>query len=280
MALARRPARRLRFVVALLVLASLTLITLDASGNGRPALQGLRGGFGAALAPVQSGIHAALRPIGDFFTGAVDYGKLRAENQRLRTELDRMEATSASAAFEQQQASQVLALQHLPFASGVPKVTAQIIGVGSSNFSSSITVDRGRAAGAVVGQPVVAGGGLAGTVVAVTARTATITLVTDPSFVVGVRLPGHNTGSAAGQGPADGLKVTVLPASAPSPTLHKGEILLTSGLSMEDFPAGIPVGRISSVSVPPGETEPVATLKPFVDAASLGYVDILLWSPQ
>jgi rod shape-determining protein MreC len=267
-------------VVALLVLVSLTLISLDASGRGRSTLQGVRGAFNAVLAPVQSGIHAALRPVGNFFTGAVDYGRLQAENTLLRTELDQLRATEASAAFYQQQADQVLALQHLPFVAGIPKVTAQIINIGSSNFSASVTIDRGRSAGVLVGQPVVAAGGLAGSVVAVTAHTARVDLITDPRFVVGVSLPDHNTGSAAGQGPGDSVRVTVVPASAPVPKLHRGEILSTSGLQMELFPPGIPVGRIATVAVPPGELEPVATVTPFVNAARLGYVDVLLWSPQ
>ncbi|MHB8504385.1 MAG: rod shape-determining protein MreC, partial [Acidimicrobiales bacterium] len=152
--------------------------------------------------------------------------------------------------------------------------------VGSSNFAASVTIGRGRSSGILAGQPVVAGGGLAGSVTAVTAHTATVELITDPLFVVGVRLPEGNTGSAAGQGPGGALRVTVLAASAPTPTLRKGAILSTSGLQMEDVPPGIPVGRIATVSVPPGETEPVATLTPLVNAARLGYVDVLLWSPQ
>lgn len=279
MAVTRRPTR-LRFLVAFLVLASLTLITLDASGHGKRALQGARNTFNSALAPVQSGIHAALRPVGDFLTGAADYGRLEAQNRKLRAELAQVRNREVAAGFAQQQADQVLALDHLPFAAGVPKVMAQVIDVGGSNFSSTITVDRGRDAGVVAGQPVVAAGGLAGSVTSVTAHDATITLLTDPSFVVGVRLPDRNTGSAQGRGGSSPLQVTVLPSSAPTPKIHKGKVLLTSGLSMEGFPAGIPVGRVTAVSTPPGETEPVASLKPLVHPAGLGYVDILLWSPQ
>lgn len=279
MAVVRRPAR-LRFLVAFLVLVSLTLITLDASGHGKSALQGARNAFNTVLTPVQSGIHAALRPVGNFLTGAADYGQLQAENRRLRSELAQVRASQVAAGFAQQQADQVLALHHLPFASGIRDVTAQVINVSGSNFSSTLTVDRGRDSGVVLGQPVVAAGGLAGSVSAVTAHTATIKLLTDPSFVVGVHLPGGNTGQAAGRGGSSPLQVTVLPASAPAPRIHKGQVLVTSGLSMEGFPAGIPVGRVTAVSTPPGETEPVATLRPLVAPAQLGYVDILLWSAQ
>ena len=279
MAVVRRPAR-LRFVVAFLVLVSLTLVTLDASGHGRQALQGVRDAVGTVLAPVQSGIHAALRPVGNFITGAVDYGRLEAENERLRAEVSSLQSERAGAAFAEASADQVLALHHLPFAAGVPKLTAQIIDLGGSNFASTVTVDRGRDSGVVVHQPVVAAGGLAGWVSAVTAHTATVELLTDPRFVVGVALPDHNTGSANGRGAASPMQVSVLPSSYPAPKLRVGETLLTSGLSMEGFPAGIPVGRVSAIHTPDGETEPVVSLRPLVDASGLGYLDILLWSPQ
>lgn len=279
MALVRRPSR-LRFVVAFLVLVSLTLITLDVSGRGSGALRSARSGFNAAITPVQQAIHAALRPVGNFFTGAAEYGTLRADNARLRQELAQAQVQQSAAAYAQQQADEVLALAHLPFAAGIPSVTAQVINLGSSNFAATVTVGRGRDNGVKVGEPVVAAGGLAGTVSAVTARSATVTLVTDPSFVVGVTLPRGNTGSAVGQGPGQPMKVTVLPASAPTPVIKVGSVLSTSGLSMEAFPAGIPVGRVTAASVPAGQTDPVVSLQPLVDAASLRYLDILLWSPQ
>jgi rod shape-determining protein MreC len=278
-ALARRPSR-VRFVVAFLLLASLTLITLDASGNGNATLRSARRGATSVLTPVQQAIHDVLRPIGNFLTGAVDYGKVEAENVRLRNQLDQLRNAEAQSAFAQQQAQELLRSQNLPFVGGITQIPAQVIDVGSSNFASTVTVNKGSAAGVKVNEPVVAAGGLAGSVSAVTARTATITLLTDPTFVVGVRLAEGNTGSAAGQGPGDDLKVTVLPADAPTPIEKKGEILSTSGLAMENFPAGIPVGRISSVAVPAGETEPVISLHPLVNAAALQYVQILLWSPQ
>ncbi len=262
------------------MLVSLTLLALDASGHGRSAVRAARDAFTTVLAPVQTGIHAALRPVGNFITGAVDYGQVEAQNRHLRAEIAGLRNTAAAAGFARQQADEVLGLQHLPFVDGIPKVTAQVIDIGGSNLSSTVTVDRGRDAGVVVGQPVVAAGGLAGSVSAVTAHTATVTLLTDPSFVVGVALPEHNTGSAAGRGGSSPMQVTVLPTSAAAPKLHRGEVLFTSGLSMEDFPAGIPVGRVTSVSTPTGETEPVVDLRPLVDPAGLGYVDILLWSPQ
>jgi rod shape-determining protein MreC len=275
-----RRRSRFRFLVAFLVLVSLTLITVDASGNGSAALGGLRSGFSSVLDPVQQGVHDALRPVGDFLSGAVDYGKLQAENTRLRNELAQLRDQQASSAYAQQQADQLLHQEHLPFVQGIRQVPAAVIDVGASNFAASVTIDRGTSSGVRVGEPVVAAGGLAGSVSATTSHTATVTLLTDPTFVVGVSLPGGNTGSAHGQGPADPLAVTVLPTAAPVPKVRPGETLSTSGLSMENFPAGIPVGRVASARVPAGETEPSIQMRPLVNAETLHFVQVLLWSPQ
>jgi len=277
---ARRPPSRFRLLVVFLVLISLTLITLDASGNGNAVLRGTRSAFATVLDPVQQGLHDALRPVGNFLTGAIDYGALEAQNTRLRSELTRLRNQEAQAAFSQQQADQVLAEAHLPFLGAIKSVSAEVIDLGSSNFASTVTVDKGTSSGVKAGEPVVAAGGLAGTVTAATSSTATVLLLTDPTFVVGVSLPGGNVGSATGQGEGEGMKVVVLPSSAKAPVLKKGEILSTSGLSTEKFPPGIPVGRISGVTSTQGEADPTATLQPLVDVGTLGVVQILLWSPQ
>ncbi|HLH47207.1 MAG TPA: rod shape-determining protein MreC [Acidimicrobiales bacterium] len=279
MAVVRRPSR-FRFLVGFLVLVSLTLITLDASGKGSSTLRGLRSGFSSVLSPVQSGIHDALRPVGNFFTGAVDYGHLQAENTRLRDEIAQLRTAQAASAYAQQQADELLHQANLPFAHGIKQVPAEVIDVGSSNFASAVTIDKGTSSGVEVGEPVVAAGGLAGTVAQATSHTATVTLITDPTFVVGVTLPDGNTGSAKGQGAGNRLTVTVLPSNAPTPNVKVGQTLSTSGLSMENYPPGIPVGRVVSAKVPPGETEPAISLRPLVNAAALQYVQVLLWSPQ
>lgn len=280
MAIARRRPARFRFVVAFLILVSLTLITLDASGSGNGALTGARRVFDSVLDPVQDGVHDALRPIGNFLGGAVDYGRLRAENEQLRREVAGLRDQQASAAFDEQRADQVLKQADLPFANGIAHVTAAVVNVGSSNFAATVTIDKGTRSGVVVGQPVVSAGGLAGDVTAVTGDSATVTLVTDPSFYAGVRLPDGNIGLAEGRGPGNSMAVKVVPSNASTPVLKKGQTLLTSGLSLENYPPGIPVGRVVSAKVPLGETEPDIEIRPLVNAATLQVVQVLLYSPQ
>lgn len=279
MAVYRRSSRT-RYLVAVLVLGALTLVTIDARSNGTGVTADLRSKVHDVFSPLQSGTHAVLRPIGDFLSGALDYGSLKKENQRLRNQVASLEHQQVQAAAEQAAAEQVLAEQHLSFLGGIPTVTVQIIDDGSSNFETAITVNKGTSDGIATGQPVVAAGGLVGSVESVSAHTATIVLMTDPTFVVGVRLAGGNTGSAEGSGRGQSLNVSVITTNQAPPSMKKGDTVVTSGLNGEKFPPNIPVGRVLSASTPPGAPEPDITLVPLVNLSRLSYLQVLLWSPQ
>lgn len=279
MAVYRRSSRN-RYVVAVLVLAALTLVTIDARSNGTGVTADLRSKVQDAFSPLQRATHAVLRPIGDFLTGAVDYGSLKKENERLRDQVASLERQRVQAAAEQASAEQVLQEQNLSFVGGIPTVTVQVIDDGSSNFETFITINKGTDSGIAAGQPVVAAGGLVGSIQSVGAHTATVVLITDPSFVVGVRLAGSNTGSAEGTGRGRPLTVSVITTNQQPPAMSKGTAVVTSGLNNEKFPPNIPVGKVLSAKTPPGASEPDITLSPLVNLNSLSYLQVLLWSPQ
>jgi rod shape-determining protein MreC len=264
-----------------LVLAALTLVTIDARSNGSGVLSDARSKVSDAFSPLQRATHAALRPIGNFLSGALNYGSEKAENQRLRQDLANQQVQAAVTQAEQIQYEQLFTLLHLPFAKGIPYVTAQVIDNSPSNFETTITINKGRSDGIADGQPVVAAGGLVGTVQLTSSHQATIVLITNPNFVVGVSLPQGNVGSAQGLGRTEPMKVTVVPTSNTAvPRLHKGDILLTSGLDTEKFPKGIPVGRVTQVSTSPTDPEPDITITPTVDLGNLSYLNVMLWAPQ
>jgi rod shape-determining protein MreC len=275
-----RRSNRTRYVLAVLVLAALTLVTIDARSNGTGVLSDIRGKVSDGFSPLQRATHSALQPIGNFLTGALDYGSLRSENQRLRNQVASLQQQSVQSAAQQAAAQQVLAEQHLPFLGAIPTVTAAIIDNGSSNFETSVTIDKGTSSGVAAGQPVVAANGLVGSVQSAGAHTAVVVLLSDPTFAVGVQLPGSNIGTAEGVGMADPLKVTVDSTSLPAPKVKVGQELVTSGLNFEKFPPNIPVGKVTVASNPPGQAEPDISLAPLVDLQQLSYVQVLIWAPQ
>jgi rod shape-determining protein MreC len=117
-----------------------------------------------------------------------------------------------------------------------------------------------------------------GSVTEVSSHLATVALLDDPSFTVGVRVVASNVvGAAAGQGLGNPLDVQDINVGA---SVKPGDQLVTSGLQLEHFPAGIPVGRVVSALSPPGELQQVISMTPLVDLADLQFVRVLLWSPQ
>jgi rod shape-determining protein MreC len=264
-----------RYVVAALLLASLTLITLDARGSG--ALKSVRNGVQTVLTPVENGVHAALRPVGNFLTGAAEYGSLKAKYDKLSSEYATAEAQAAANAYESQQLKEANEQFNVPFATGVAQLSASVIGQPESNFDQVVTIDKGTSSGVGVSQPVVGRGGLIGQIASAAHGTASVELLTQPGFTCGAALAEGNIGIVRGEGVGRDLQMTVQPNAGKVATLKKGQEIYTSNVG-GSFPAGIPIGKIVSVDTSTAST--TATIAPAVNTSDLSFVDILLWSAQ
>jgi rod shape-determining protein MreC len=272
----RRPSRS-RFVLLVLVLTAITLVTLDSRSGGKGWTGSVRSGVHDAFAPVQDATHSVLQPVGDFFTGVVHYGDVKQENARLRDQLAKARSQQLQAADAQRELQLLLDQQHLAFAGNTPTVAAEVVDTSSSNFEESVQINKGKDAGIAVNMPVVTGGGLVGRVASVSAKRATVLLITDPTFGVGVRLPTGETAVASGTGRDNPIRVDLI---APSVKLNVGDTMVTSGLQLERFPKDIPVGKVHTVSQAPGALQEAVTITPVVDLSRLEFVQVLQWSPQ
>ncbi|MGH9058701.1 MAG: rod shape-determining protein MreC, partial [Acidimicrobiales bacterium] len=200
MALSRRSARP-RYTLALLVLASVTVITLGYRAGGSGWLSGARNVAHDVFAPVQSAATSAFRPVANFFRGAAGYGSLQAENAKLRQENTKLKATAAQASIYQSQSAALHRQVALPFAPGIRKIVTGVISGAPSNFQDTVELDKGTAAGVKVGMPAVSGTGLVGRVVQASSSRSTVQLVTDPSSNTGVRFGSKGlVALATGQG--------------------------------------------------------------------------------
>ena len=65
-----RESRRLRTIIGLLILTSVTLIVLSLKGGGATVRTGAQGVMG----PVQNAVASVTRPVRDFFTGLGSIG--------------------------------------------------------------------------------------------------------------------------------------------------------------------------------------------------------------
>jgi rod shape-determining protein MreC len=273
-----RRSRRHRFVLVLLVLTSITVITLDFRDGGNGALESIRSGGREAFAPVQSAVKGVLSPVGDFFGGIARYRSVRAENARLRAEVERARMESVRAADAERERELLTRLANLDFAEDLRDIPARVIDNAPSNFQRTVTLDRGAEAGVTVGMPVVTDAGLVGRVVEVTANRSTVLLVTDRSSRVGVRLAtSRDIGALAGGGARSLMALDLINIDT---AVSEGEAVLTSGLDQGILPPQIPVGRVRSARVPEGALTQEVLVEPFVDFGRLELVRILVWTPR
>jgi rod shape-determining protein MreC len=265
-------------VLAVLVLASVSLITLDVRGGGKNAIDRVKTWATDAFDPVRAGVDDATRPVAGFFAGAFDASSVQTANAKLREQLGSLEEQLDQQADLERKIGELQNLYDLRFANGIPEVVADVVDLGTSDFAETIDIDKGTSSGVDKGMPVVSGQGLMGTVVQAGRNESTVQLITDPNSSVSVRY--GNAGNVAvvgGQGPGKALTVLQLP---PVTDVTKGDLLKTSGLSNGLFPEGIPVARVNSSTSTAGSVQQSVTANPVAQLSDPQYVAVLEWEPQ
>jgi rod shape-determining protein MreC len=261
-----------------LVVASIAIITLDYRGQAHDPVRWAKRGAHDVFAPVQRGVDDIVRPIGSFLSGAVHAGALETQNAKLNREVGALQRRALAEQSIENTVRALERLDRLPWTAGIPSVTAEITALSPSDFAATVQLDKGSTAGVAVGMPVVGGAGLVGQVIEVWSSGSTVRLVTDVRSSVGVRFgTAGDLALAQGSGIGRPLAVNLI---APGTTLHKGEVLTTSGLQGAQFPPDVPVARVKSFSSTPSATEEAVTAQPLADLAVLSYVDVLQWQPS
>ena len=263
-------------MLVLLVLTAVTLITLDQRGAGGGLISGARDGARDAIAPVQTAVDDAFRPIGDWWSGVSDSAGLKSENSRLRKQLADARSRALAAGPARRENEQLKQLTQLPFVGGIPTVATQIVSASPGNFVSSVELNKGTDAGIAVGNPVVAGQGLVGRITSASKQRSTVLLLTDPASEVGVRLETGEPGVAKGR--AGNNLLTLDFVSPDVEDVRKGGVVTTAGLQNALFPAGLPVASVVSVEKTAGDLDQKITLRPLVNVGRLEFLDVLMWT--
>lgn len=271
-----RPSRSL--MVALL-LACLTLITLDYHGGSDSPMEPARRAVGEVFGPVESGTAAAIRPftaVPQWFRSRDslrnDVAQLQAENSRLRSQV-------ATVDYDRNRLAEFDGLTAAADDLGYALVPARVVGVGpAQSFSRTVTIDAGSQAGLTPDMTVLNNDGLVGRILRVTRTTATVLLILDAASVVGGRVGRsmevgflHGRGDLGKQGRLDLelIDESVVPA--------RDDSVVTWG-SRDGAPyvSGIPVGRVTSVFSSLRETSQHAVIEPYVDFGSLDLVGVVV----
>lgn len=280
----RPDSGRSRAVLILLVLASVTIITLDArhDTSGSP-VDPLRSAVGSVLGPVEDGASTALHPltsIPDHF-GNVD--ALRHDNAALQTRIDTLTTRLRAEQANNQRNVELNRIGQFAAVQDYDVVPAQVIAMGpAQSFSRTVTIDAGRQQGVVPDLTVINGEGLVGRVIAANATTATVLLIVDRDSTVGGRLSrSMELGFLTGDGSLSGTGALELSLVDHSVSPHVGDEVVSWGShNHAPYLPGIPIGKVVSVHSSPADLTQTAQIRPYVDFSSLDVVGVVVRAGQ
>lgn len=271
--------RRARTVLVLLLLASFVVITLDARRPADSPVDPLRTAAGAVFGPLETVTATVTGPL----TGVVGYfdgvGDLRAANQRLEEENDRLRSRLRTTQFVQNRAAGVDRLVAAARRQDHEVVPAEVVAMGGAqSFSRTVTIDAGRRDGVRPDMTVLNGEGLVGRVIGASATSATVLLVIDPESVVGGRVGSSmELGFIAGEGDIGDrgrLRLELVDRIAQP---AKGDTVVTWGSrNGAPYVAGVPIGTVTAVHTSPRELSKTLILQPFVDFSSLDVLGVVV----
>jgi rod shape-determining protein MreC len=273
------PEQRARRVFAVLVLACLTLITLDVKAGASSPIDPLRDAVGNVVGPAESATASAVRP----FTNLTDAFRanhtLRSDLARLEAENDGLRGRLAAEPLDRRRLDELDGLTRTVAETGYSMVAARVVAMGPmQSFSRTVTIDAGTTSGLRADMTVLNNDGLVGRVVRATRTTATVLLIVDTDSVVGGRL-GTNLeiGFLRGRGSVDDGGRLALDLVDNSVVPSKDDVVVTWG-SKDGVPyvAGIPIGRVESVVSSPRQSSRLAVIRPFVDFTALDVVGVVV----
>ena len=281
MAVAQRSGRS-RYRLLLLILTAATLLTLDFRGFG--PLETAQSRVRDVLEPVVSAVDVVLGPVAEVWTVMFSYNDLQEENAQLRDEVDRLSSADIRSAAQQDAFDRLLAATAVTYVEGVERLTATVLRDSPGNFDDDVmSIDVGRRHGVAPGMAVVTSAGFVGRVESVDAVSSTVTVVSDPSLVIGVRLLdsgdvglGHGMAGDPARFVVDaGLRWPETGDLSELPTI--GSPVVTAAGSR--YPADIPVGRVASVEPAEAGLAQLVTVELAAAVQDLGYVTVLLQTP-
>ena len=172
-----------------------------------------------------------------------DVGRLKLENQYLKSELRSADRAVALGAFQARNPSKTL--------------PSRVIGLSTSASSRVVFIDRGSLGGVMRGMAVITPDGIVGKVISAYPTASHVLLLTDPTFAAGVISQKHRVrGTLVGLGQTSKCMVEYIQNEE---KVETGEWFYTTG---DDgvFPKGLPVGTVASAQ--PGQQDQMVYLAP------------------
>ncbi|PYN71863.1 MAG: rod shape-determining protein MreC [Candidatus Rokuibacteriota bacterium] len=231
--------RKVALVVSL-VAVCLLILTLQTRGYGARA----RDAFAIVTTPISAGLAKASRATFGLWTTYLDWKNVRAENYRLREEVQQLRVHALRVTEtdeENRRLRRLLALQeHLPLTT----LSGEIIAREWGGWIRSLTVNRGRSDNVPRLTAVISPDGLVGRIVDVRPGASIVQVLTDPASTVGAHVARTRTPGIVEGDPRGTIRFKFMARDGAA--IQVGDALVTAGQGGV-FPRGIPIGVVRSI---------------------------------
>ncbi|HEU0120405.1 MAG TPA: rod shape-determining protein MreC [Bryobacteraceae bacterium] len=234
---------RYRNLAVLVIVIAAQLVLLAYQVRTKEDVSLLRSATVTAVSPLAKALDNARGSSLGFLDRYILLLRVEQENERLKTELDKMKLENQFLRTELTTADRVRALAMFQQQTRAKTVAARIIGTGTGANSKAVFVDRGMKDGVERGMAVITPDGIVGKVTFVYPAASQVLLITDPFFAAGVisqksRVPGTLKGLGRSQVLVDHIQNEI--------KVEEGEWFFTSG-DDRVFAKGLPAGQVRTV---------------------------------
>ncbi len=280
----RSGAVKRRIVVALLVIASLVLITLSFRSSTLDPAEG----YGASIMrPFEVGANRIARPFRDAagYTSGVFHAK--SENRKLTKEIEqlRLQVSRQEAALNENPVLRRLLLYQdsARFPQDYRPVNARVLTNPPAMFDQTITIAAGSNAGVAVQDVVITPDGLVGQVTKVSRSVSKVMLITDLESAVSAADASHPASIGLLEH-GSGTNSVALYRVTKDKRVETGDTIISAGspgkgLLPSVYPRGILIGTVTSVGQNDTDLFKQIQVQPFVDFGSLQAVIVLVPKP-
>jgi rod shape-determining protein MreC len=287
MAFLDRVTRR-RLVLALLLAASLALLTVFFREQNAGQLHGVQSSISDAASPLEGAVQRVAQPFRDGWSWSRDLVKAKGQRDKLAREnaAYRLQiAQLRQAAAVNADAEQLLQFKDDPRFGSLQDdwryVPSRVIVRAPTVYNSKVQIDVGTADGVHKHDPVITGQGwLVGQVTDVSASSAWVTLINDGSAGEGASIPTRRARGLVQ--PSSGDRNVLLLTGVPkSREVREGDTVITQGWRAPDdvyksiFPRGLVIGRVTNVAVSETAEDQVIQVTPYADLSSFSTVLVL-----
>lgn len=196
---------------------------------------------------------------------------LHRQNILLQDELSRLRSV-------EQQNRILRSLLNLQHESSFPLIPVKIVAKDLVSLNSSMTINAGLNNGAEAGMPVINSDGLVGQIIITQNNFSQVLPYSNPMFRVSAKIEGSRAYGIVSW-PDRGARQLIMQYVPETIPVEPGQIVQTSGFGNQ-YPAGIPIGRVIDVEPDEGVQTQTIFLEAFTDLYTIAEAFVVQFTPD